>query len=193
MQRRWRRKSGKDVAEINITAFMNLMVILVPFLLITAVFSRITILELNLPAASDAEQPPEKPLMELEVIVRADGLEVGDRNGGLLQRIPNTDNGHDLVLLSDVLQQVKARYPEKTDANLLLEEDIAYEQMVAVMDTMRAVAKPQSDASVNVAVTPAAASETDTNVLQGELFPDISLGDAPPAKRAANAGQGGRG
>ena len=30
------------------TTFLNLMVVLVPFLLITAVFSRITILELNL-------------------------------------------------------------------------------------------------------------------------------------------------
>ena len=52
---RRRRKDGDD--DINITAFMNLMVILVPFLLITAVFSRLTILELNLPAAeSEATQ-----------------------------------------------------------------------------------------------------------------------------------------
>jgi biopolymer transport protein ExbD len=32
-------------AELNITAFMNLMVVLVPFLLMTAVFSHITILD----------------------------------------------------------------------------------------------------------------------------------------------------
>ena len=52
MRRRLRRRTGQhEPGDINITAFMNLMVILVPFLLITAVFSRITILELNLPAA----------------------------------------------------------------------------------------------------------------------------------------------
>ena len=47
-----RRRRSQDPGDINITAFMNLMVILVPFLLITAVFSRITILELNLPTAA---------------------------------------------------------------------------------------------------------------------------------------------
>lgn len=45
-----RRKRMQETVELNITAFMNLMVILVPFLLITAVFSRMTVLELNLPA-----------------------------------------------------------------------------------------------------------------------------------------------
>ena len=49
------RKSGRrnvETAELNITAFMNLKVILVPFLLITAVFSRLEVLELNLPGTS---------------------------------------------------------------------------------------------------------------------------------------------
>jgi biopolymer transport protein ExbD len=46
------RRHNHDTAELNITAFMNLMVILVPFLLITAVFSRLAILELNLPGCS---------------------------------------------------------------------------------------------------------------------------------------------
>jgi len=39
--RRGGRRQNDDTAELNITAFMNLMVILVPFLLITAVFSRL--------------------------------------------------------------------------------------------------------------------------------------------------------
>ena len=50
--RRGGRHHRNDTAELNITAFMNLMVILVPFLLITAVFSRLAILELNLPGSS---------------------------------------------------------------------------------------------------------------------------------------------
>ncbi|MCW4212751.1 MAG: biopolymer transporter ExbD, partial [Candidatus Thiodiazotropha lotti] len=40
-------------AELNITAFLNLMVILIPFLLITAAFSRFSIIELYLPPASE--------------------------------------------------------------------------------------------------------------------------------------------
>ena len=53
MLRRYRgSRSNVDTAELNITAFMNLMVILVPFLLITAVFSRLAVIELYLPGSS---------------------------------------------------------------------------------------------------------------------------------------------
>jgi biopolymer transport protein ExbD len=73
-----------ETAELNITAFMNLMVILVPFLLITAVFSRLAILELNLPGSSNEPVEPQEQTFQLEVIVRADKIEIGDRNQGLL-------------------------------------------------------------------------------------------------------------
>ena len=51
-RRRGGRRYDGESTELNITAFMNLMVILVPFLLITAVFSRLAVLELNLPGSS---------------------------------------------------------------------------------------------------------------------------------------------
>ena len=59
-----------ETAELNITAFMNLMVILVPFLLITAVFSRLAILELNLPGSSTEPADPQELTFQLEVTVR---------------------------------------------------------------------------------------------------------------------------
>ena len=52
MRSKWRKRRQAETPEMDITAFMNLMVVLVPFLLITAVFSRLAIIELNLPAAS---------------------------------------------------------------------------------------------------------------------------------------------
>ena len=75
MRRRLHRRAGHhEPADINITAFMNLMVILVPFLLITAVFSRITILELNLPAAA-ASQAEDEQALQLEIISRTEHRE----------------------------------------------------------------------------------------------------------------------
>ncbi|MEZ5566521.1 MAG: hypothetical protein R3F24_13915 [Gammaproteobacteria bacterium] len=50
MLRKRRRRRNTETPGLEITAFMNLMVVLVPFLLITAVFSRLAIIELNLPA-----------------------------------------------------------------------------------------------------------------------------------------------
>ncbi len=173
MRRRLRRRTGQhDPGEINITAFMNLMVILVPFLLITAVFSRITILELNLPAAGTA-RADNKPAFVLEIIVRSDVIEVGDRSGGLIRRIDVGDNGHDFQQLSSVLQQVKARFPDKLDATVLLEPEIAYDTLVQVMDSVRAAPVVQAG-SLQLA----------------ELFPEISIGDAPPANTTVASRKG---
>jgi biopolymer transport protein ExbD len=157
-----RRRKVEEPADINITAFMNLMVILVPFLLITAVFSRITVLELNLPAAAEQQQNIQQPQFDLEIIVREDGIAVGDRNGGLMKRFPVNDTGHDYEQLTLLLQQVKARFPDKLDATLLLEADTPYDTLVQVMDRVRA-------AQVVVA----------GSVQSAELFPEISIGDAP--------------
>ena len=107
-----RRRLMQEPADINITAFMNLMVILVPFLLITAVFSRITVLELSLPAAAEHEQNIQEPKFNLEIIVRGDSIAVGDRQGGLLSSFPKVDGEYDYEQLSLLLRQIKARFPD---------------------------------------------------------------------------------
>jgi len=160
---RARRRRNGDAEDINITAFMNLMVILVPFLLITAVFSRLTILQLNLPAAES--QPTEtEQLLNIEVIVRKDQIQITDRGTGLLQALPNVAGNYDLKGLTTYLQLVKQKYPQKTDATVLLEPDTSYDTVVQVMDAVRAI-------TVDVAGKPT----------QAALFPDISVGDAPEA------------
>ncbi len=165
MSRRHNRHRHETV-ELNITAFMNLMVILVPFLLITAVFSQVAILELNLPSSSD--QPgAESETPQLEVIVRLDRLEVGERNVGLLTGLPVTADGHDFIGLNDYLKRIKAKFPNKLDASILLEPDVSYEVLVKVMDAVR------------IYETPGDASAPGDDVIQAELFPEISIGDAP--------------
>ena len=59
------RRRNQETAELNLTAFMNLMVILVPFLLITAVFSRLAVLELNLPGSSTEPADPQEQTFQL--------------------------------------------------------------------------------------------------------------------------------
>ena len=159
------RKGGRrhiEAAELNITAFMNLMVILVPFLLITAVFSRLAILELNLPASSTEPAAPQELTFQLEIIVRADKIEVGDRNVGALGIYPNSADGYDYESLTNKLTEIKDSYPEKTDAAILLESDIAYDTLVQVMDRVRIAELVEED-----------------GVTRRNLFPDISIGDAP--------------
>ncbi len=162
-RRRGGRRQNEDTAELNITAFMNLMVILVPFLLITAVFSRLAILELNLPGSSTEPVEPQEQTFQLEVIVRQDKIEVGDRNQGLLGIYPNSDDGeYDYDALSVKLSELKDRYPSKTDAAILLESDITYDTLVQVMDRVRLEEEIQEE-----------------SIVRSDLFPDISIGDAP--------------
>jgi biopolymer transport protein ExbD len=167
------RKSGRrnvETAELNITAFMNLMVILVPFLLITAVFSRLAVLELNLPGSSSEPVEPQEQAFQLEVIIRADKIEVGDRNQGLLGVYPNEGDGYDYEALSNKLSELKRRYPSKTDASILLEQDIEYDTLVQVMDRVRIAER---------------VDEEEQSVKRYDLFPDISIGDAPVSKGGA--------
>lgn len=161
---RARKSRHRDAEELNITAFMNLMVILVPFLLITAVFSRLAVLELNLPSSQANAAEPEQPEFQLEITVRENAIEIGDRNAGTLSRIENTADGYDLKGLGAYLERVKGQFPDKADATLLLEPDIDYQTLVQVMDTVRVAEKMD---------------EADRRVRKYELFPEISIGDAP--------------
>ena len=163
-KRRLRRHSQKqNEAELSVTPFMNLMVILVPFLLIMLVFAKITILELHLPAASNESKPDEKRLV-LEVIVKEDRLIVQDKNGNFQRyQIDKTEEGYDVVTLSETLQAVKYKYPDNIAASILLEPDIGYESLVLVMDAVRAIDLEDDNGKFS----------------RSELFPEISLGDAP--------------
>ena len=163
------RHHNDDTADLNITAFMNLMVILVPFLLITAVFSRLAILELNLPGSSTEPVDPQEQTFQLEVIIREGKIEVGDRNQGLLGIYPSNEEGdYDFDALSGKLSELKDKYPDKTDASILLESDIAYDTLVQVMDRVRIEEEIE-----------------DESIVHNDLFPDISIGDAPVMQEGA--------
>ncbi|MCW9055870.1 MAG: biopolymer transporter ExbD [Gammaproteobacteria bacterium] len=162
VRRRIRARKHPSV-ELNITAFMNLMVVLVPFLLMTAVFSHMTILELNLPAADSAtNDASKKPVFELIVTIRDKAIILSDNQGGIIKKIPAKQTGHNFVLLTETLKLVKSRFPEKTNATILSEANISYELLVQVMDAVRMYR-----------------TILDNEIIDAELFPDISIGDAP--------------
>jgi len=150
-------------AELNITAFMNLMVVLVPFLLMTAVFSHITILDLNLPppgASKDVTQP-KKPPYELRVTIRKNMLVLSDNRIGLIKRIPSKGKEHNFALLKETLKQVKARIPDHTNITILSERQTRYDDLINAMDSSRSFR-----------------AQVDGEWVFAELFPDISIGDA---------------
>ncbi|MBA3580817.1 MAG: biopolymer transporter ExbD [Gammaproteobacteria bacterium] len=157
-----RRRGPQIPPDLDITAFLNLMVILVPFLLISAVFSRVTILQLNLPSPGGAAAADEKKIA-LEVIVRKDRLEIGD-GLQIVTRFPNSKEGeYDIAGLRNVLREIKNNFPDKLDATVLMEPELRYEAMVKVMDAVSRVEIEKPGGIID----------------RYELFPEISVGDAP--------------
>ncbi len=156
------RRRKNEPAELDVTTFLNLMVVLVPFLLITAVFSRITIVELSLPSSAGGPAPTESSF-RMEVIVRGDGLELSN-GSSVIATIPKLDDEYDLETLSGLVMSLKRDHPNDDGASVLLEPNIEYDHLIQVMDAVRSVELPQVD---------------DQEVTRVALFTDISIGDAP--------------
>lgn len=160
MRRRRIRRPEKST-ELSITAFMNLMVILVPFLLMTAIFSHMTVLELNLPNPEAGASKSKKAAFDLKILLRKSSMTV--LNGrSVVKKIPMHKGQHNFPFLSKVLKQVKAKYQNKTAITILSEANIPYELLVATMDASRSFF-----------------TFKDGTIIEAELFPDISIGDAP--------------
>ena len=157
------RRLRKKSEALEVSAFINLIVVLVPFLLSTAVFSRMSVVDLTLPAKSANYEGLKDNDLKLEVVVRHDAIEVGDKLGGLFWAIPNTPDGPDLVTLNARMFQVKKDHKDVSTASVLPEPNIPYDTVIHVMDAMR------SGKSANGG----------TEVVDVDLFPAISIGDAP--------------
>ncbi len=170
-QHHYKRRTG-ETYEIDVTTFLNLMVVLVPFLLITAVFSRLTIVELNLP--SNAGGPVDAAdSFRLEVIVREPGIEISNGTA-IIATIPKKEEVYDLDTLSDMMVELKQTYPDLDEASVLMEPLIDYDYLIQVMDVVRSVELPvQSDGEDELMAN----GEPETELYA--LFTDIAVGDAP--------------
>lgn len=159
-------RKEKQEADLNVTSFMNLMIVLVPVLLLNMVFSQLATLELHLPldGQNDAVLSEE---VSLEVVIRAHEFEITrtfkEETESIL-KLPKKADKYDYQGLSTALQDIKKNpvFAEKTDISLLSEPDINYQTLVTVMDTVR--------------VYPAVLA---ASLVDAVLFPDMSLGEAP--------------
>lgn len=184
-----RNRSKKADADLDITSFMNLMIVLVPVLLMMMVFSRITVVELTLPGLAGISDPQEIEAQKLEVEVDDSGLQVFFPQGYLVTSIPmiepqeetndatittttpiNTASQamlvHDFTALQNTLKQIKqtllSQGADKKDLTLLLQQDTDYQTIVSLIDATRSYKDVVA-----------------ASVVDAELFPQVSLADAP--------------
>ncbi len=159
MKRKHRRL--RNEADLDITAFMNLMIVLVPILLINMIFASTSVLELNFPT-QDNDQASENDLVQLQVIITPEQLLVADNKGGIIKQIDSKEGAYDFDMLGLVMKDLKARVPEKKDITVMAMKKTSYQTLVSVMDKVRSY--------------PAVVAGS---VVHAELFPEVSIADAP--------------
>ncbi len=164
-----RKYKHQDAADLDVTPFMNLMIVLVPVLLLSMVFTHTTVIDLNFPTGDGASDAFDPDAVHLEVVVRGDTLVVADGRGGTIKTIPRVDGRYDFNQLSLVMQELKRRMPEKQDITVLLEQETDYQTLVTIMDRVRSYPTVQN-----------------LEVVNAELFPVISLGDTPVSTGSAS-------
>lgn len=136
------------------------------------------------PGAGGAAATP--PKISIEVVIREEVMEISDGRK-VIVRFPKIENTnpktlaedpsvYDLIQLTNYLLKIKANYPDKTDSIILMEPGIEYRHLVTVMDTMRNAEIPLNEDSASGTE---GAGEVQPEFQEIELFPDISIGDAP--------------
>lgn len=155
---------GTDNADLDVTSFMNLMIVLVPVLLITLTFTQTSVLDIHLPELTGGVANSESTQSQLVVKIQSDGFRVYFPDDVLVKEVPlleaAEEPAHDYAQLSKVMQQVKVELGDRRSILVLSEPAVDYQSLVSTMNAVR------SYKTVLVA-----------SVVEIELFPEISLGD----------------
>ena len=180
MRKKYMRRVRKP-SELMLVPMIDIFTVLVTFLLMTAVFSRITIIELDLP--SSAGELVTEPIFRLEGIVRKEGFELTN-GSALIAAIPKRDGGYDLKTLTELALSLKRDHPDAVDASVLLEPEIAYDDLVQVMDAIRSAELPPAAEPTPGDPEQPGARRADPEIrdprpMKVALFTDIAVGDAP--------------
>jgi biopolymer transport protein TolR len=133
--------SGRSAnIELNLVPFIDLMSVLITFLLITAVWTQVSMIQLgaSMNAKKNNEDVPVPPPDMPDISLRLDIKEEGYRLivGKEVFRLPRKDTDENKNKLLERLKQVKVTYPTKVDAVVTVAESLAYENLITGMDLL---------------------------------------------------------
>ena len=160
MRRRWQRLKNREPQSVDVTAFLSLMVILVPFLLVTAVFSRTAVLDVQAAAVESEATAVESPA--LRIVIRAETFDVGPVGQQGAHSLSRTVGAPALDALAQEIMSLQREHPDTRQAIVLVEPQISYETLVQVLDILRDAAPVEDDVSGS-----------------GPRFLQVALGPAP--------------
>jgi biopolymer transport protein ExbD len=129
--------------EVNLTAVMNIFLILVPFLLLTAVFARIAVLEISLPtgsgAGSGSSAPPEKSMLVIIAVRENGNMQIQTTTTQIVFETiyakPNAEYDYDTLI--EQLKRLKLEFPWLEELVMQPSDNVKYDVIIKIMDRCR--------------------------------------------------------
>jgi len=131
-------------ADLNLVPFIDLLSVCITFLLATAVWTQIDIVKVDQAIAPpDANPPPPPdppPPPPLTIHIRADGLWMGRKvEEGKNYPKSGDEESYDWTTLETDLNTDHTTYPDETQAVIVTDDGVKYENMIHALDVTRKV------------------------------------------------------
>ena len=133
-----KRRKRRESAKINLTSYMDAIFIFIFFLLMSSNFIKVFEINSPIPVISNEETTTVKDQLALTVKIGANAIDISSGTPAThLKKIGKVGTGYDLKTLQAVLVQLKEQHPTENTVTLLPEVDLAYEELVKIMDAVR--------------------------------------------------------
>ena len=140
-------RGGKKEAnfELNLVPFIDLMSTCISFLLITAVWTQVSMIQIGSSlyakktSAAPDEQPHEQIPLRIDVTYKGYLVTAGHNTF----TIPKNGVEWDQGTLIDQLKALKGKYPDKVDGMISVLDDLKYDELIRGMDAMMLAGFPQ--------------------------------------------------
>lgn len=132
-------KGGKKAmdAAINLVPYIDLLMTIMTFLIMTAVWTQIAMLEVQNAQSGPPDTPPEEqkdPIPPVLVLITENSLKIQEE-GGEPREFPKGNEGFDLAAAKTVFDQLKQAKPERVEVKMTAEDSVQYTDIIGVIDT----------------------------------------------------------
>lgn len=145
-------KGSRAVAvDVNLVPFIDLMSVLIVFLLISAVWSQVSMIQIGSSVygkkTPQEVTPPPRVEIPFRLDVRADGYRVVI--GQQIVQIPKLNAKYDQERLLSEVKRIKKIYPDKIDAVITINDDLKYQFLIEGMDALLSSGFPEISVATN--------------------------------------------
>jgi len=139
-----RNRQPKD-NDVNIIPVMNIFLLLIPFLLLTAAFVQLAVIEFSLPSLNKGQsaivRDPEKKLVLVILAVKENGFQL-KAQGFIFPPLDKSNNQYNYPVLVEQLKEIKQKHPYAEDIIISPESKVKYDIIIKVMDRCRETGFP---------------------------------------------------